>query len=121
MTSPYWFTFAIVSVVLIALGIPMVLRKVPPNPLYGLRVPATFKDDEVWYDANAASGRDMIILGGWALAFGLLPPWLGWSGEAHAMSWACSLAAGALISAVIGWRRANRMLDERKASGHTTR
>ncbi len=115
MTDPYWPTFAIVGVVLIALAIPMALRKVPPNPLYGLRVPATFRDDQVWYDANAAAGRDMMLLGGWTLAFGLLPPWFGWAGEAHAIAWAISLAAGSVIMAIIGWRRANRMLREKQA------
>ena len=103
----------IAGVIMIALGIPMKLRRVPPNPLYGLRVPATFKDAQVWYDANAASGRDLILLGGWTLAFGLLPRWLGWSGDSHLMAWGFSIAAGALLMAIVGWRRANRMLRAR--------
>ena len=54
---------AILSSLLVLLAIPLILRRVPPNPLYGLRVPATYKDDQVWYDANAASGRDFVIFG----------------------------------------------------------
>jgi uncharacterized membrane protein len=34
-----------------------------PEPMYGLRVPATFADTRVWYVANALAGRDMVILG----------------------------------------------------------
>lgn len=34
-----------------------------PNRWYGLRLPATFADEQVWYDANAVGGRDMMLLG----------------------------------------------------------
>ncbi len=44
-------------------GIPLMLRKVPPNRLYGFRVPATLKDEQVWYEANAHSGLLMLLCG----------------------------------------------------------
>jgi len=103
---------------LIALSIPMVLRRVPPNAFYGLRVPATFKDEEVWYAANAASGRDMVLLGIFIILFGVVPPWLGWSGASHLLAWSVVVGAGAVLMAVLGWGRANRML---KAKLETTR
>jgi uncharacterized membrane protein len=41
-----------VGVVMVLLSLPMALRRVPPNHFYGLRVPATFADQWVWYEAN---------------------------------------------------------------------
>ena len=55
--------FPVVGLLLIALGWPMAARRVPPNRWYGLRVPATFADEQVWYVANAVAGRDMMALG----------------------------------------------------------
>jgi len=60
-----WFSAAAAgaSLVMISIAIPLLLRRVPPNALYGLRVPATFADEWVWYEANARSGRDLLALG----------------------------------------------------------
>lgn len=52
------------SLLLVVLSIPMILRKVPPNLLYGFRVRKTLEDREVWYDVNAYAGK-------WLLATGL--------------------------------------------------
>jgi hypothetical protein len=110
--------FVLVGVLNIVLGVPMLLRRVPPNPFYGLRVSATFKDEQVWYDANAASGRDLIVLGVCMILLAIVPPALGWRGDTHFMTWGFSLAAGALLMAIIGWRRANRMLKEKNAASN---
>lgn len=34
-------------------SIPLILRKIPRNKLYGYRTPATLGDDKIWYEANA--------------------------------------------------------------------
>lgn len=47
------------------LALPLVLRKVPMNRLYGIRVPQAFVSDRNWYAINAYGGR-------WLLAMGLL-------------------------------------------------
>ena len=112
MPGPIWF-LVLVSLVLMGLALPLALRRVPPNLGYGLRVPATFKDERVWYDANAASGRELFVLGVALLLFALVPPWLGWRGESHWLAWAVMLGAGAVVMAAVGWRRANRMLRQR--------
>jgi|CXWL01.1.fsa_nt_gi uncharacterized membrane protein len=49
--------------VLIGLSIPLIQRKVPPNPWYGFRVRRMLKDREIWYPANAYSGWCMLRLG----------------------------------------------------------
>ena len=63
----------------IALAIPLILRKVPPNVVYGYRTRATLANDAIWYDANAHFGRGLLIacaISGVlaAIAYALRPP-----------------------------------------------
>jgi hypothetical protein len=37
-------------------SIPLIFRRVPPNPVYGYRTRATLGDDTLWYEANAFFG-----------------------------------------------------------------
>jgi hypothetical protein len=45
------------GVLLFGLSLPLLLRKVPMNDLYGIRIPAAFKSEQRWYDINAYGGR----------------------------------------------------------------
>ena len=49
--------------VLILMSIPLIFRWVPPNRFFGFRIPATLKNESVWYDVNAGSGRLFLVLG----------------------------------------------------------
>lgn len=49
--------FVGVGLLLVALGTPLVRRRIRPNWVYGVRVPATLADEWVWYEANAKSGK----------------------------------------------------------------
>lgn len=102
------------SLMMAALGIPMILRRVPPNPVYGLRVPATYADEAVWYEANAHSGRDLILLSVLLSVFALVLPRLPMSRETGVVSWCLVAAVGVIVLAMVGWRRANRLLRERR-------
>lgn len=51
------------SLIMIGLGIPFTQRKIGPNGIAGIRIPATMNDPEVWYDANAYGGRLMVWIG----------------------------------------------------------
>ena len=53
------------SLLLVGLGLPMALRKVPPNDWYGFRAPVTLRSRAAWYAGNAHSGW-------WIVAGGLL-------------------------------------------------
>lgn len=110
--------FVFTGALIIALAIPLIQRRIGPNSLYGLRVPATFADEGVWYDANERSGRDLAAfgVGQLAVAAGLLP--LGLPEEAYALVNTGYAIAGALVCAVIGWRRANAMLSDRAPGAH---
>jgi len=43
------------------LSIPLILRKIPRNPVYGYRTRATLSDDMLWYKANAYFGLRLLI------------------------------------------------------------
>jgi uncharacterized membrane protein len=43
------------------LAVPLMLRKVPPNVLYGYRTRATLSNQAMWYEANAHFGRGFFI------------------------------------------------------------
>ncbi len=45
------------------LAIPLLRGKVPPNRFYGFRTPATLRDEELWYAANQASARHLLVWG----------------------------------------------------------
>ena len=49
------------DIIFIIIAIPLILRKVPRNVIYGFRTRATLKDDFVWYEANAYFGKLFII------------------------------------------------------------
>jgi uncharacterized membrane protein len=44
----------------IALAIPLVLRKVPPNAAYGFRTRTTLRDEKAWYETNDRFARWLI-------------------------------------------------------------
>jgi uncharacterized membrane protein len=48
---------------LILLSIPLILRKVPPNPFYGFRISWTMEDPELWYAVNAYVADWLVIVG----------------------------------------------------------
>src|SRR5437868_3782092 len=50
------------------LGIPLMLRRIPPNPLYGFRVPKSLSDARIWYEINAYSGAHLLWIGAGMIA-----------------------------------------------------
>jgi hypothetical protein len=47
--------------IFVIIAIPLILRKVPRNVIYGFRIKATLQNDFVWYEANAYFGRLLLI------------------------------------------------------------
>ncbi len=43
------------------IALPLALRKVPPNVVYGYRTRATLGDERLWYQANAHFGRGQMV------------------------------------------------------------
>ena len=55
--------FLTTGAVLIALSIPLILQRIPPNQWYGFRVPATLDDPEIWYLVNVYAAWRTLLLG----------------------------------------------------------
>jgi uncharacterized membrane protein len=53
-----------VAVVTALIALPLALRKIPRNRLYGVRTRRTLADDRVWYEANAYGGRCLMVASG---------------------------------------------------------
>ena len=49
-------SLSIACMVLAVLSVPMTLRRVPPNPIYGFRTRLTLSSPDIWYPANAFAG-----------------------------------------------------------------
>lgn len=110
--------FAGIGLLSVLVGAPLAGRRIPRNRWYGLRIPATLTDDHVWYAANAATGRDLILVGGVLLVVALELPRIGFI-DRPTYSAVCGLvfAAGSLVATVRGWRLANRLRRERRSAG----
>ena len=48
-------------VAFIAISVPLILRAVPPNGVYGFRVSATQSGPAIWYPANAFMGWALLV------------------------------------------------------------
>ena len=55
--------YALIGLGFGALGVPLVLGRVPPNRTYGLRTAKTLSSREIWYAANRIQGIDLCIGG----------------------------------------------------------
>lgn len=94
--------------ILVVLSIPLALRWVPRNPLYGFRVPATLRDDQIWYEVNAGSARQFGLLGALMVALGFILP-LG----VRTWTLAAIAVVGLGVITLANWRWANRLARER--------
>lgn len=57
------YMYVFMGLVLCLLSIPLVLMKIPPNPIYGFRISATLSDRELWYAVNRYSGKRLFLAG----------------------------------------------------------
>ena len=101
----------------ILLGVPLTMRRVGPNGWYGLRVPATLADDWVWYEANARSGRDFVVVGLCQIVAAVATHFQALSRNSYVGFNASVLLVGALAAAGLGWWRANHLLEQRRRIG----
>lgn len=52
------------GVIIFVMSLPLMLRKVPMNQVYGIRIRAAFESEQRWYAINAYGGRQLAI---WSL------------------------------------------------------
>jgi len=51
------------SILLILLALPLIARKIKPNPFYGFRVRQTLDNPDVWYDINQYFAKRLLMVG----------------------------------------------------------
>jgi uncharacterized membrane protein len=90
----------ILPLLTVSLSVPLILRKVPPNPFYGLRTKATFSSHCVWYAANRIAGIWLAIAGIVWLGAGLLSPTLVGS-QQDALPWVIAVGLVSTILATV--------------------
>jgi uncharacterized membrane protein len=89
--------FVVDAVLFVMLGIPLMMRRVPPNQLYGCRTRRTLEDPDLWYRANELLGQHLVI-GGILLAAVALANYFLFRG-----GWYPLLINTALMLAVVGY------------------
>ena len=111
------------GVLLIAAGIPMWLRRVPRNALYGVRFASTLSDDRIWYEINARCGRDLVGIGagylallGAAFLFGR-----SWSMPLRLLGPTVVLVVALIVNTIQLGRAATRLLATRDLAGDAGR
>lgn len=105
-----------IGIVLIVVSLPLLLRWVPPNRLYGFRIPATLRDRSVWYDANALCARHMMLLGALLVALEFVLP-----SDVRIPVLRAIAVAGFFGIIIADWRTANRWSHERRTGVRVVR
>jgi uncharacterized membrane protein len=92
------------GLLLSAISIPLIFRKIGPNPIYGFRVKRTLEDPRVWYDVNAHAAKGLFLVGliivVTALAFTRLP---GLGVAAYALSCTAVFATALTVALVLSF------------------
>jgi uncharacterized membrane protein len=55
--------YALGGLLLAGLSVPLILQKIPPNGLYGFRIPSTIENPELWYKVNKYAGQRFLVVG----------------------------------------------------------
>ena len=58
-----------VGLLFIAVSVPLMLNRIPPNGLYGFRIPKAFRSEDNWYCINEYGGKALAL---WSLPLLLL-------------------------------------------------
>lgn len=102
---------------LVALAIPLIRRKIPPNRLYGFRTPSTLNDERIWYEVNARTGVDLLVTGVGLLLLSLLHALNLFSVNTFVLASLACLSLGVLWSVIHGFAVIRRMKDARRRHG----
>ena len=69
---PIPYVHAGIGLLVACLSIPLIMRKVPMNRVYGVRVCKAFVSEHNWYEINAYGGKLILAYGLFLLAFSYL-------------------------------------------------
>ena len=83
-----------VGIVVALVSVPLILRMVPKNRLYGIRTPKAFASERNWYEINAFGGKVLFLFGCFMVALGfILRPYA----PAPDSPWASAFVAGPFV------------------------
>lgn len=100
------------AAVFVAAAIPLVLRKVPRNPVYGYRTRSTLGSDALWYEANAYFGVRLAVASVAAAAVAVaLHQWAGLTPSASVRATVVLLVAPVALA----WLLTARFVRSRRA------
>lgn len=54
----------VACVIVAAVAVPLMLRLIPQNPVYGVRTERTLTQESAWFDVNAFGGRALLVASG---------------------------------------------------------
>lgn len=93
------------GILLVLLAIPLYLKKIKPNPWYGLRIRKTLENPDVWYPVNKFGAIWLIFSGVvtvlFAFVFSFIP---GLSVDVYALSCAFVFAVTLTVGLVVTFR-----------------
>ena len=89
-------------------AVPLALRKVPRNRLYGIRTRRTLADDAVWYETNAFGGRCLLVASAVTLVVVAVLPAMPLPGGARTPLGLAALVVPSLVAAILAVRHAGR-------------
>lgn len=61
----------LIGLVVSLVSVPLILRKVPMNHLYGVRIQKAFASPQNWYSINAYGGKLLLVYGLLLVAYGV--------------------------------------------------
>lgn len=94
----------VACVIIAAVAVPLMLRLIPQNPIYGLRTERTLTQASVWFDVNAYGGRALLIATG--IAALLIMVYQGtWLRAGWAQLLVFLLAIGGAVAATLVYER----------------
>jgi uncharacterized membrane protein len=91
-----------VALLMIALSLPLIYEKVPPNGWYGFHTPKTMSSDSMWYRANKLGGRYFVAAALVQLVAALLLSGIWPEAVTQIMPWGI-LPAVPILAAVLLW------------------
>ncbi|MGE0640802.1 MAG: SdpI family protein [Thermoanaerobaculia bacterium] len=63
--------FASTGLLLTGLSVPLILKRVSMNPLYGIRIAKAYESESNWYAINSYGGRVLALVGAAVFLLGL--------------------------------------------------
>jgi uncharacterized membrane protein len=97
--------FLLIACALIAaISVPLVLKLIPPNPVYGVRTERTTSRADLWYEVNKFAGKALLV------AVGVIAILLMFYSGTLLRSWWAQLAVfviaiGAAVGAILAFER----------------